>query len=62
MEDYNTDCSLSRFHWSLAGMVYLGLKLLAFQRWADEQRYVPKFAFWFALMLVVMSIENGMVW
>lgn len=44
------------------GLLYLLLRLLSFQRWADEHRYVPRFLACFMVMLVELAWENCMVW
>ncbi len=46
----------------LSGSLLLIFKLITFKRWGDETKHMPRFLFWFILMLVELSVENCMVW
>ena len=45
-----------------AGACFLAYKLIRFRRWGDEIRWAPRFLLWLGLMIVELTIENGMVW
>ena len=46
----------------LAGFVVLAQRLLAFERWGDEIKELPKFAVTMSLLVLQLLIENFFVW
>ncbi|EFJ40148.1 hypothetical protein VOLCADRAFT_121755 [Volvox carteri f. nagariensis] len=47
---------------AILGALLLARRILIFRRWRDEHMHVPRFILCFVVMVLELSVENGVVW